>query len=403
MSVIKINKQTGSVSLFVVIFAALLILLVATAFIRIMLQDQRQATANDLSRSALDSAYAGVEDTKRAIVEYYSKQCQLATTSSSDCDALKIALGTGDWTTDCTAVPKLLNITNEPNMGFLLKEGTNNALDQAYTCIKVQMSPYDYLGSLTPSTSRIIKLQTTSDEAQQVTIEWYAMNDGQSVSADSGTSPIYQLPRDWPDDRPPVIKAQLLQFRNELDLDSFDQDMTHNSTLFLLPSMLANPVAGTPPPSFNTADHPKRDYQLGFAIPAECKWPNTNSTRYACSITINLPEVDGGNPTGNTPRTAYLKLSQFYNAANTEFRVIMRDAAGDKLRFKDVQPVVDSTGRANDLFRRIRSRIDVGVSSVPNPESAVDVSKSLCKIFAVTDSTVEATKYMLDGTCPSIP
>lgn len=398
MSATKINKQTGSVSLFVVIFAALLILLVATAFIRIMLQDQRQATANDLSRSALDSAYAGVEDTKRAIVEYYSKQCQLATTSSSDCDALKIALGTGDWTTDCTAVPKLLNITNEPNMGFLLKEGTNNALDQAYTCIKVQMSPYDYLGSLTPNTSRIIKLQATdANDPKKVKIEWYAMTDGQSMSADSGTNPVYQLPRDWPQDRPPIVKAQLLQFRNDLDLDSFDQDMAHNTTLFLLPSDL-----GVSTTFFTSADHPRAGSQLGFALPVTCKKPTPGTTRYACSITINLPEVDGG--TGD--RTAYLKLSQFYNSTNTDFRVTMLDDAapnGNPLRFKDVQPVVDSTGRANDLFRRIRSRIDVGVSSVPNPESAVDVSKSLCKIFAVTDSTVEATKYMLDGTCPNIP
>jgi len=395
------NNQTGAVSIFVVIFAALLVLLVVTAFIRIMLQDQQQATASDLSRSALDSANAGVEDTKRAIVQYYKSGCHLPTTPApAVCTQLKTALeglpADGGWTKDCTAVPALLGITKVPNMGFLLKEGSNNDLDQAYTCIKVQMAPPNYIGSLTPNTSRVIKLQAKEGDPKKIKIDWYAMKDGQALDVDPGTAGAYKLPRQWPQDRPPVIRAQLLQFRKEFALSDFDQDMSYNTTLFMLPSALG--VSNT---AFSYADHPRAGSQLGFALPVHCVVPATGADRYACSVTIDLPDVNAGE---STDRTAYLKIGQFYSAANTQFRVSMLDASSTPLHFKDVQPVVDSTGRANDLFRRVQSRIDIGTSNVPNPESAVDVSKSLCKIFAVTDSKVDTSSPLITNkTCPDLP
>ena len=61
------NNNRGAVSIFIVLFTALLVTIIATGFIQLMLRNQQQSVNSDLSQSAYDSALAGVEDAKRAL------------------------------------------------------------------------------------------------------------------------------------------------------------------------------------------------------------------------------------------------------------------------------------------------------------------------------------------------
>ena len=389
------SLQRGSVSLFVVIFAALLIITIVTAFMRIMIQDQMQATANDLSKSAYDSAQAGVEDAKRAIVEFYERDCQnRAPSEDARCDSLRAALvgnATVDdgWTTGCQATTSAGVAVLSDGEVRVKTSNVDDSLDQAYTCVKIQMNPIDYVGALTPGTSRVVQLKAKDNAAfGQIKLQWYAHQD-QSVDLTSDVAP-YPLPDQWPDNRPAVMRVQLVQYESEFRLSDFDSDSAHNSTLFLLPATVG--ASTTAPTSFTNDFRQNRD--SAAAQPVACS-PSPTGSRYACEVTITLPDL--GNP---SERTAYLKVSQFYSTGNTGFRITMLDGTSQEVRFADVQPAVDVTGRASDLFRRIRSRIDLGTSSIPNLEAAVDVTRSLCKEFLVTNDRAYPGN---SGVCPVPP
>lgn len=397
------RQDRGSVSLFIVIFVALLIITIATAFIRIMLQDQYQATATDLSKSALDSANAGVEDAKRAIIEYYKPTAVKPDCSTvgpgvnSRCDDLRAAL-VGDitppndgWTTNCKATTDagVASLTG----GEVLVRSLNAAraedeqLNQAYTCVNVQMNPKDYKDTLDKDKSMTIPLKPMNGRTfTKVKIQWYMLKTAAPLQLTASSIP-YELPDKWPANRPPVVKAQLIQYKSEFRLSDFEEtDAARNKsnfTLFFLPTSLG---------SFTTSQFTndlRRSRTTLAAQPVSCS-AVAGIGGYACEMTVGLPCASDpctDYPNSNAERTAYLKLSQYYGAAALDIRVSLLTEAGEEVRFGDVQPAVDSTGRANDIFRRIESRINLRTSSVPNPEAAVDVTKSLCKEFLVTPET----------------
>jgi len=109
---------------------------------------------------------------------------------------------------------------------------------------------------------------------------------------------------------------------------------------------------------------------------------------WGCTLTFSLPQPVGGLP--RNPEATLLRVSIPYGAPATNFMVKMcEDAACSRtLPFVDVQARIDSTGRANDLFRRVEARVELMDVSFPFPEFAVTLSgdrnDSLRKAFWVT-------------------
>lgn len=406
------NLQSGAVSLFVVIFATLLITIVTVSFLRLMINDQNQATNNDLSQSAYDSALAGVEDAKRALLRY---QAICEEEGESVCTTLGNSIGNmgcNEVVREVIGVDDLeaadVGQTGEVKIQQSTSEG-DSKLDQAYTCVKIKLLTDDYLGTLSATESKLVPLVGKNSDGTSdfntVTVEWFSSEDiGKSTTGNYSVSltgaaspqPLFAT-TSWPTNWPPVMRAQLMQFNSAgsgFTLESFDytnSGKSNSNTVFLYPSS-ASAAASE---SFTAVDGRKTSPTGDTPIDAAAFSPRVShcestltSGGYACKTVFTLPEPVGGSANN---RTAFLRLSALYN--QTHFRVTL-SKSGIATKFNGVQPEVDSTGRANTLFRRVSSRVDLIDTNFPYPDGAVDVSGNLCKDFSVT-----ATTYNGSTTC----
>lgn len=371
----KIYKQSGSVSLFVVIFATLLITVVTVSFVRIMVQSQQQASSTDLSQSAYDSAQAGVEDAKRALLRYQSI-CNQFGQSSIECDNARIAIDS--LTTGCNdAVLTLSDVGVSDDEVKININGNDNKLDQAYTCVKIITQTDDYTGLLIQDSSKFIPLVGVTD-FDSIKIEWFNLNDktNSSVPFDiptvaSGTSLLSQ--DNWTVtkiNRPSIMRAQLIQFNSSgFSIGDFETNTSvngSNNTLFLYPSTI---VAATK----NFSDNVRKT-AISAPVQINC---SSDALNYSCSSTVLLPKQ-----VKDADHTQYLNLTSLYKSAH--YRITLWNA-GVPVKFDNIQPAVDSTGRANDLFRRVQSRVELTNINFPYPAAEINITGNLCKDFAITD------------------
>ena len=291
--------------------------------------------------------------------------------------------------------------------------GNDASLNQAYTCVTIQLETQRYVGTLAANQSQIVPLIGTSD-FDTVTVRWFDRDDvgnttgavslaalatqqrllqQWSASGGSGTG--------WPTNRPSVMRSQLIQFGSSFTLGSFDivnsSSQNNASTLFLFPvqggsatSPNSDAFVGRDIRKNDANDDPDPDSTTASPLPVRCV-SSVSGGGYACSMSLRLPT-----PIGGGDRTAFMRLFQFYNA--THFEVVLSNGVplttgANVVRFKDVQPIVDSTGRANDVFRRVQTNVDLFDTSFPYPDASIDVTGDFCKDFAVT------TDAYIPGTC----
>lgn len=389
----KRSGERGAVALFVVIFAALLMTVVTISFIQLMLKDQQSATTSDLSQSAYDSAQAGVEDAKRLLL--LNQACQNNTAPSTvNCATITSALASppGDTESACDALAKagLVGETNNETIVQQSVDDNASKLDQAYTCVKIAVNTDDYKGVVAKNQSSMLPLRGVSD-FDTIELSWFSnadlpANSGPAIGFPS-TGPSVSLPPigdSWKINYPALMRVQFIQTGSNFALSDFDNSQPGNksnaNTLFLYPS-----ATGVTNESFALD---ARRSPTNTPEQVSCS-SSLATSEYACTATISLPApIDGD----TVNRNAFLNLSALYNGAN--YRVRLKKGS-TYVQFAGVQPIVDSTGRANVMFRRVQSRIQLG-GSFTYPTSELDLQGDLCKNFTITDTD---SGYINSTTC----
>jgi len=396
MAIRERNNQRGAVSLIVVIFTALLVTIITIGFVSLMVRNQQQATQSDLSQSAYDSALAGVEDAKRVLL--LDKKCKENDNfvNGVPCGAITTAINSGD----CSTIKTIFGGgTGETLVG---QSENDKQLRQSYTCAKILLNTPDYRGKdLSNGQSQLIPLIGTT-AYDKVEIMWFTQEDAAAASGETeglGTvslslplttaNPLLPLQDTWSSQTPPVLRAQLMQAATTFSLSDFDDagvlgNSSNSSALFLYPST----VAGATSFSQDSSLSPKEPQNV------KCDASSFRDGGFACKVELLLPSPKGGDANN---RLAYLRLNSFYNT--TRYRVVLKDSAGQIVPFYGVQPEVDVTGKANNIFRRVKARVQLD-AAYPYPESTLDLNGNLCKDYVVTENSADYSGLNLDRCDP---
>lgn len=383
------THQSGFVSLFSVIFFMLFITVLTIGFVRIMGIEQRQALDNDLSASAYAAAQSGLEDGKRAILRYYD----LAANDPSN--PLRTQLRNALTSSDCNALTGTPSIVTALGLNAAGSVTGNTQLEQYYTCLTVNLNSPDYIHSKPAGESDYVPLRTTSGNFDQIKVSWHLLSSTVGVEGDgvpanyvpTSTSlpPLVNVTgtpaNSWTTQRyPAYLRVQLYGYPNG-NINRADLE-ARSRTFLLIPSGSVNPgsIADTTPINFETADPRGVDQTKDIVKPIRCiNSPSSNIGAYACSATLAMPI----GPLVSSNNNYFLRVTPIYGQSH--FRLALVDS-GSATDFSEVQPIVDVTGRANDVFRRIQARVRINPPG-SLPEFGVESADTICKNMRIADSS----------------
>ncbi len=385
------QNQQGFVSLFTVVFFALLATVITVGFLRIMTIEQRQAINNDLTARAFSAAEAGIEDGKRAILAYSklaetdpSKTAFRTALNSNQCDAL---FGAGS--------PVAAAIGLKP-------DGEISPVDQQnlyYKCLTVQLNTADFIGSLDADKSQIVPLRGASS-FNMVNLSWH-LNSLTQTNDEDGLTPDFGAAA-WPLDSrylpsinnfskdgqspPAYVRLQLFGVPKSGSFDRAALDQ-RSFTAFLTPLGPTGSGAVPSPTNVTMQAGDPRGFNQTKASPYAVRCMDAvasaaNVGNYACKATLSLPSGALDTNTNNY----YLRITPLYR--KTHFRLELQNA-GSIVNFNEVQPAIDSTGSASDVYRRIVARTTFPGQTFDISRYGFEVADSVCKDFFITTNPAD--------------
>ncbi len=433
--------KEGAASFYIVAISTLILVIIAASFAAVIVSEVTRTSNDDLSQSAYDAALAGVEDGKLAFYNY--QQCKEESDPASkyvydggmSCEELihKIENLDNSLTEEekCDVVAEALNRNvemdeNGNKLGVLVQEGNTNGNDmkQYYTCTKISSLTDDYLGELTPDdpehSVRIRFWGETGDGAKTselayVRLSWYSIS-GNAENNGNGKNLEWASPSNGGKSLfgetkvvPPALSLGFVQTAMNFklsDLDMTEGDATDRGTLYFVPVNGAGAEGEGYYTLGTTNNEPAVPDDKGFAksnnkevknkpFAVSCSADSTED--YACSALVPIPKwVGAGN---RNPGTLVFSVALLYGEPKTDYRLEFLDSSFKRMPLDGVQISVDSTGRANDLFRRVDTRLEPADAAYPYPIYGIealdkDADYGIVKDFYTT------CEYNFEPTCP---
>lgn len=327
------KKQAGIVSFIVTLVMMLVISLVVIGFTQVTNRTQREALDRQLATQAQYAAESGVNKVGAVIDNAAIVQTKTKTSCNNDG---VYAIGNGYFNPVVSA--------------------TNNV---SVTCVLVDTRPADIRVNANQTSSTIVPITVVQQDgtprnAGSLTFTWQP--ESQSDAPDCSSFNI-GFPASAPDCNFALLRVDLLRGNAAGDAN---QLMNATKSFYMKPTSGAGAL-------FNVVDATPK----GSVVSADCSMKTT------CTATIML----GGSWNIGS---FYARLSTLYHAAPT----VVIDAPGDAY-FEGAQAVIDSTGKAQDVLKRIQVRYPIGVRHDDTlPPYALQSDESICKKFTNAVSNV---------------
>lgn len=326
------SKQSGMVSIMVTMILMIVLSLIVIGFAQIARRNSRQSLDRQLSTSAFYAAEAGVNDVRDLIKHY----------------------GTPVSKPDCTNGSG----TEAAYYGHLPSATLDASGDVKYTCILVDPSvttlPYtlNYTGTVVPLTAE-------SGTINKLTFTWQKSTASATPTAGcTGALAPSSGPGAWACGYA-AVRFDLVRSDGTFDMATI---MGRTMSSYLIP-VTAGAIT-TPTPT-STA---------GYRTDGGQNLLNTICTNTACTLTIDTSL--GGSQ-------YYLRImSQYYQGVGLQ--ITGTDASGNPVHFTGAQVLIDVTGKAQDVLRRVQVRVPAtGTSTNLTSDYALQSTDSICKRFDI--------------------
>ena len=327
------QDQQGMVSILVTMIIMIVISLIVIGFAQITRREQRQALDRQLSTQAFYAAETGINAAVKAIYQegYTSEKTTCGPESS----------------------------------GALSHNIIDATTGVEYTCLLIDPTPntLEY-SSVETSDSTMIPLMAASGSLEKISLSWQDKTGGTTYSGcttPSGGQYTFPAVSDWPAAcNAGVLRIDLVPRETNLSRSGLS---SHTLSAFLYPQNGA--ASGT---NYTyTVSSPDQ----GAIIPVNC---NGSATPRACNLHLQLAGTTG---VGGY----FLRVRSIYKSSALTVTGFI--AGGQQIDLINAQAIIDSTGKANDVLRRIAVRVPLSNIGAAVPNFAVQTSDSLCKRFNI--------------------
>lgn len=453
---VRKNKE-GAASFYIVAFSTLILVILAMSFAAVIISEVTRTSNDDLSQSAYDSALAGIEDAKLAYYNYQScletkadfTNAQVRVDGSITCEDIVAWVEKTNESVEnmksCDMVGHILGRIPEGGSGEVMIKETNeggNTMQQYYTCVKIKTDLSSYKATLSESnTTRAVQVKLGNASApsiDKVRVSWYSDSDGSEYAFTNFKSGAVTFPvlKEGKIATPPTLAVGIVQTAEVFSLSDFDKiasGRTDRGTVYLVPTDNSGWASGSKTPDnyigvyqddANTVSAEqivKTNDRTVKNLPYAVYCNPDGGNEFACSADLELPKPIGGDRNENTfmivvtipygqPSTDFA-LEFFCQGEKCGNQVVSGDdgmgsdgddaqpGAANQATLRNMQVQIDSTGRANDLYRRVEARLDTADTYFPYPLYAIELLGDDSQSNLKKSLTV-ICEYNFDPTCP---